>query len=70
MSFDFGPTFLWSLVLGTVGLGYFMYGKKLQKAVPLGCGLVLMVFPYFVEDTTWLAVIGGTLSVVPWIVKG
>ncbi len=69
MPFSFGPSFLLGLLLGTVGLAYFLYGRKLQKAVPLGCGLLLMVFPYFIEDTTWLAVVGGTLSVVPWIVK-
>jgi len=70
MSFSFGPSFLLGLLLGTVGLGYFLYGKKLQKAVPLGCGLALMVFPYVVEDLVWMAVVGGTLSVAPWIVKG
>ena len=67
--FGNGPVFIMGLVLGTVGLGYFMYGKKAQKALPLACGLGLMVFPYFVSDMTWLIVAGSALGVVPWIVR-
>jgi len=67
--FGNGPVFMMGLVLGIVGLGYFTYGKKAQKPLPLACGLGLMVFPYFVTDMTWLIVTGSALSVAPWLMR-
>jgi len=60
---------LWGLLFGTVGLGYFMYGKKQRAVVPLVCGLVLMVFPYFVSNTILLVAIGVALMAVPYFVR-
>ena len=62
--------FVLSLALGLVGMAYFSYGKKLGKAVPLGCGAALMVFPYFVSSTVWMIGIGSVLSVLPFLVRG
>ena len=67
--FGSGPAFVMALVLGIVGLGYFTYGKKAQRPLPLACGLGLMVFPYFVSDMTWLIVAGSALGIAPWIVR-
>lgn len=66
---DFGnqASFMWSLLFGAVGAGYFMYGKKLQKGIPLACGLGLMVVPYFVGNTLALVVICGLLCVAPFV---
>ena len=66
---DFGnqASFVWSLLFGAVGAGYVMYGKKLQKGVPMACGLGLMVVPYFVSGTIALCVICGALCVVPFV---
>jgi len=66
---DFGnqASFVWSLLFGAVGAGYFMYGKKLQKGVPLACGLGLMVVPYFVSSTLAIVVICGLLCVAPFV---
>jgi len=41
---------LWGLLFGSIGLGYFIYGKKQRAVVPLVCGLALMLFPYFVSN--------------------
>jgi len=32
---------LWSLLFSSVGLGFFIYGKKQKAVVPLFCGLGL-----------------------------
>ena len=40
-------TLLWGLLFGSIGAGYFIYGKKQRAPVPLVCGIALMVFPYF-----------------------
>lgn len=62
-------TLWWGLLFGSIGLGFFLYGKKQRAVVPLFCGVGLMVFPYFVTGTAWLVVIGFTLMAVPYFVK-
>ncbi|HEY9146139.1 MAG TPA: hypothetical protein VIN36_05590 [Thiobacillus sp.] len=60
---------LWGLLFGSVGLGFFLYGKKQQAVVPLFCGLALMVFPYFVSNTILLVAIGIALIALPYFVR-
>lgn len=60
---------LWGLLFGSIGLGFFLYGKKQQAIVPLLCGLALMVFPYFVSNTFLLAAIGVALTALPYFVR-
>ena len=60
---------LWGLLFGSVGLGFFLYGKKQRVVVPLVCGLVLMIFPYFVSNTILLVVIGVVLIAIPYFVR-
>lgn len=62
--------FVLSIALGLLGMGYFSYGKKLGKAVPLGCGAALMIFPYFVSSAAWMLGIGAVLSVLPFLLRG
>lgn len=57
---------LWGVVFGSVGLAYFVYGKKQQRFVPLLCGIALMAFPYFISNTVLLVVVGLVLSAVPY----
>ncbi|MCQ4272125.1 hypothetical protein NA655_13940 [Pseudomonas kuykendallii] len=61
---------LWGLLFSAFGFAYFVYGKKQGKAVPLLCGIALMVFPYFVDSDLLLAGIGLTLLAVPLVVRG
>lgn len=60
---------LWGLLFGSIGLGFFMYGRKQKAVVPLLCGLALMFFPYFVANTILLVAIGGALIVIPYFVR-
>lgn len=60
---------LWGLLFGSIGFGFFLYGKKQRAVVPLVCGLALMVFPYFVANTTLLVLIGLVLMAVPYFVR-
>jgi hypothetical protein len=54
------------LLFSAAGAGYFIYGKRRRATVPLVCGLVLMVFPYFVSSTLWIAIVGIALLTVPY----
>jgi len=60
---------LWGVVFGSIGLGYFVYGKRQRRGVPLVCGLGLMLFPYFVANTLLLVVIGVVLAVAPYFLR-
>ena len=53
---------LWGLLFGSIGLGYFLYGKKQRSVVPLVCGIALMVYPYFVPNTLLAFAIGIALT--------
>ncbi|ENU27645.1 hypothetical protein F992_01270 [Acinetobacter modestus] len=57
------------VIFGSIGLGYFMYGKKQKMTVPLVCGLVLMIYPYFIESTALLSVIGVVISILPYFLR-
>ena len=60
---------LWGVVFGSVGLAYFVYGKKQQRFVPLVCGIALVAFPYFISNTVLLVVVGLVLSAVPYFFR-
>ena len=62
-------TILWGLLFGSIGVGFFLYGKKQKKVVPLACGVLLIVFPYAVTDVLALVGIGAVLMVVPFVVR-
>jgi predicted cobalt transporter CbtA len=60
-----------SVVVGSVGLGFFMYGKRQQRVPHLVVGLVLMVFPYLVGSVGLMAIIAagliGLLAVASYV---
>lgn len=60
---------LWGLLFSSIGLGYFLYGKKQRAVVPLVCGLVLMIYPYFIPNVIALVWIGIVLSAVPYFFR-
>ncbi|MGB8326351.1 MAG: hypothetical protein WCE48_02100 [Steroidobacteraceae bacterium] len=60
---------LWGLLFGSIGLGFFIYGRKQRRVVPLVCGLALMGFPYFVSNTSLLVTIGVLLIAIPYFVR-
>lgn len=56
------------MIISTVGVGYLMYGRRQAKFVPAIAGLVLCIYPYFVDDWVWLTVIGVPLLVAPFLI--
>ena len=60
---------LWAVLFGSVGLGYLMYGKKQKAIVPLVCGLVLIVFPYFISNIVLLIAVGLAFTIFPYLVR-
>ena len=62
-------TLLWGLLFGSIGLGFFIYGKKQQALVPLLCGMALMIFPYFVTNNLLLVAMGSVLVILPYFYR-
>lgn len=60
---------LWSLLFSSIGLGFFLYGKKQQAVVPLFSGLALMIYPYFVSNSILLVAIGIALIALTYFVR-
>ena len=65
MSLEPGVLFL-SLVVGTIGLALFVYGKKQARWPQMVAGLVFMVYPYFVSGMIAVVVIGLILGALLW----
>lgn len=60
---------LWGLLFGSIGFGFFIYGKRQAAVVPLVCGLLLMVYPYFISNNILLVAIGLVLMAIPYFVR-
>lgn len=59
---------LWGVLFGSLGLGFFVYGKRQQAVVPLICGIALMVVPYFIPNALLLVGVGVVLSALPFLI--
>jgi hypothetical protein len=57
---------VFGLLFGSIGLGYFIYGKKQSAIVPLVCGICLMIVPYFISNILLLCVVAAALMAVPY----
>lgn len=55
------------VIFSIIGLGYFTYGKKSRQLLMLICGIVLMVYSYFVDGTVYIILLGVGLSALPFI---
>ena len=61
---------VWGMLFGAFGMGYFVYGKRQGRAVPLIAGIVLSVLPFFVSDTLALVLIGLATAAAPVLLRG
>lgn len=57
------------MVFGSIGLGFFIYGKKQKSLVSLSVGIALMIFPYFISDVYVLVIAGVILMALPLFVE-
>ena len=64
-----GAVLLWGVIFGSIGIGFFTYGKKQEKAVPLLVGIVLIMLPYLISNVIVLVMVGVVVAAVPFFVK-
>ncbi|MEJ2060412.1 MAG: hypothetical protein P8Y64_07990 [Gammaproteobacteria bacterium] len=63
------PDLIISLLLGAIGAGYFLYGRKQSNLVSMLSGVGLMLFPMFVSNPWIMAGVGVVLLVLPFKVS-
>lgn len=63
------PTSLMLTVLvSAIGTGYIVYGKKQRRGIALLSGIIMCVYPYFVDSPVWMILIGAVLMVIPFLI--
>ena len=60
---------VWGMIFGSIGLGFFIYGKKQKALVPFLVGVLLFIFPYFIANTYMLVFTGCVLVGIPYFIK-
>lgn len=60
---------MWGMIFGSIGLGFFVFGKKQKSVIPLFSGIGLMVFPYFISNIYILLISGIVLIAIPFWIK-
>ncbi len=58
-----------SIAFGLIGMGFFAYGRKLQKGLHVVAGIGLMVIPYVITATVPMLVVCGVLTLLPFAGK-
>jgi hypothetical protein len=53
---------------GAVGVAYIVYGRRQTKLVAVLAGVLLCIYPYFVESWLWLGGIGAILLAAPFVI--
>jgi hypothetical protein len=56
------------VLAGAFGMAYFVYGRRQSKFVPVICGVLLSVYPWFTENLYALFGIGVVLIALPFFV--
>ena len=57
------------MIAGAFGIGYFIYGRKQQKLVPMLAGVLLCIYPYFTENLFVLIAVGVALLAAPFVIQ-
>lgn len=64
----FNTNFLFaSLLWGSIGVGYFIYGKKQRSSVPMIGGILMVIVSYFVGSALLMSLISIGLMVVIYV---
>jgi len=62
-------TLFLGLIFGSIGMGYFIYGRKQKHGIALISGIVLLALPYLVSDILFITLIGVGVMAAPFLFK-
>ena len=57
------------IVLGSLGVGYFIYGKRQARILAFCCGLLLCALPYLIDSLWLLWLVCIPLLLLPWFIR-
>lgn len=60
---------MWGVIFGSIGFGFFLYGKKQNVIIPIISGIGLMAIPYLISSALVLVSTGIVLMALPFVVK-
>lgn len=60
---------VWAMLFGSIGVGFFVYGKKQKVVMPLVTGIALLIFPYFIPNVYFMVIVGVALLAVPYFFR-
>lgn len=66
---DSSTSIIWSLLFGTIGIGYFIYGKRQRHGTALLSGVALCVFPYLVANIFLVIILGIIFLALPFLIR-
>ena len=49
-------------------MAYFVYGKRQTKISAMISGVMLCIYPYFIDSLLWLCVVGVLLLIAPFVI--
>ena len=56
-----------SLLISSIGVGLFLYGKKQSRIPQVVVGIILVGYSYFVPSVWLMIVIGAALIAILWV---
>ena len=56
------------IIAGAFGMAYFVYGRRQSKVVAVVAGVLLCIYPYFVEGLLAQCAIGAALLAAPFLI--
>lgn len=60
---------LWSVLFGSLGASYCLYGLRQRRPVPALSGLALIALPYLVSNAYALVAVCVLLAVAPFVIR-
>ena len=57
---------LWGFIIGMIGMGYFIYGKKVSNFYVLISGIAMMIYPYVISNIFISIAVGIALIILPF----
>jgi hypothetical protein len=60
---------LLSVLFSSIGVGYFIYGRRQKKSIPFFVGIGLSVYTFFIVNTIAIIAIGIILMIIPIFIK-
>lgn len=57
------------MLFGSIGIGYFIYGRRQKSPMHFIAGIGLFLFPYFVDGVLLILAVGVALVALPFVIK-